>query len=607
MFTAIVTSEHFKEPAAFNMRKLNLKLRTSYALHWWETPPTSDLVYSTHHIDYMMIRFQFHFLDEECAQDRSYSFNTKALRFNTLILQLVANRILKKLTASRQQVKFNKQPAPCYSSNHSRTMYATKVETSNMEVKLRIDTLSKEAVKERNMSFASSIKAKPFNKSSWTGGPETVTKKECLHNKTTNVVIFVKGYFNVSPQSSREEFIQRISPKHLHWDCPSCRKCDVSRNTIYEVQEELDSNEDEEMFAATEHNRTVTKTYKVIDHVESLPDATYHRVHTTHHDERRIRSHGRGKSKKLTLITEVLKPIRTKTMERVEDLRSTNKSSVVGFSSRRSEVATWQFGRVILAASAQDFNPGIEITVAFTMQFFIHRKAVARAKPKGSAKQHLKFMTSDHTCDQPFSVIIGMEYQDIAIAFTIPITNVSPHPRHVLVGEVVRYLYDLKYPHDTGVMANKPQDKEHSHDLGVMTDKPRCKEYLRRTAAPAGVVRTTIPRTLKDQGSVIIEHASGHDNRFKDDLPWKLKTAAIPKNPLDGNEDKLVNLDPEIPFEYQERLTEVLCRNVAAFRVRGDDRLGHIKARVQTPLLPNTQPDSEPIFGTLPAKHETID
>ena len=32
MFTAIVTSEHFKEPAAFNTRKLNLKLRTSYAL-----------------------------------------------------------------------------------------------------------------------------------------------------------------------------------------------------------------------------------------------------------------------------------------------------------------------------------------------------------------------------------------------------------------------------------------------------------------------------------------------------------------------------------------------------------------------------------------------
>ena len=66
MFTAIVTSEHFKEPAAFNTCKLNLKLRTSYALHWWKMLPTSDLVYSTHHIDNMMIRFQSHFLDEEC-------------------------------------------------------------------------------------------------------------------------------------------------------------------------------------------------------------------------------------------------------------------------------------------------------------------------------------------------------------------------------------------------------------------------------------------------------------------------------------------------------------------------------------------------------------
>ena len=79
----------------------------------------------------------------------------------------------------------------------------------------------------------------------------------------------------------------------------------------------------------------------------------------------------------------------------------------------------------------------------------------------------------------------------------------------------------------------------------------------------------------------------------------------MPEDPVSGDVDKLVNLGPDIPEEYQGRLSEVLRRNAAAFGV--DGRLGQIKARVQIPLLPDTQPISEPMYGTLPAKREVMD
>ena len=178
-------------------------------------------------------------------------------------------------------------------------------------------------------------------------------------------------------------------------------------------------------------------------------------------------------------------------------------------------------------------------------------------------------------------VIIGMDNQNVIATPTtwinmacpfIPSANPSPHPRYVRAGEVVGYL----------------------HDPEIMADKPRDAEHLDKMIASAQALRTTIIGTLKAQYLATVanptaDHPS-HDDHFKESEPWGPKTTAVPEDPVNGYVDKLVNLGSDIPEEYQQHLAKVLCRNVAAFGM--DGRLGHIKARAQIPLLPNTQPIS---------------
>ena len=193
-------------------------------------------------------------------------------------------------------------------------------------------------------------------------------------------------------------------------------------------------------------------------------------------------------------------------------------------------------------------------------------------------------------------VIIGTEDQNIMAAPTtwinsscpfIPVANPGPHPRYLRAGEVVGYL----------------QDPE------IIADKPKDEEHLNKMIASAEALRTMITGTLKAQDLATATNPTadspGHDDRFEKNEPWGPKTTAVPEDPVSGDVDKLVNLGPDIPDDYRERLSEVLRRNAAAFGVNG--RLGQIKARVQIPLLPNTQPISEPMYGTSSAKREVMD
>ena len=89
-----------------------------------------------------------------------------------------------------------------------------------------------------------------------------------------------------------------------------------------------------------------------------------------------------------------------------------------------------------------------------------------------------------------------------------------------------------------------------------------------------------ITGTLNEQDLATATNPSanspGHDDQFEENEPWGPKTTAVPEDPVSGNVDKLVNLGPDIPEEYQGRLSEVLHRNAAAFSV--DGRLGQFKA-----------------------------
>jgi hypothetical protein len=235
---------------------------------------------------------------------------------------------------------------------------------------------------------------------------------------------------------------------------------------------------------------------------------------------------------------------------------------------------------------------------------------------KGSAKRQTEVQASEDVLIQPYSVrnvavsaalegrddwivekvIIGTDEQNIMAAPTtwitsscpyVPIANTGPHPRYVRTGEVVGHLMDPD----------------------AFLDKPKDEDYYNKMIASAEAFKKTVVGTLKAQDLATAENPAadtpGHDDRLEDDSSWGPKTTAVPEDPLEGDVDKLVNLGPDIPIEYQDRLTEVLRRNAAAFGVNG--RLGRIEARVGIPLLPDTQPISEPMYGASPAKREVID
>ena len=71
--------------------------------------------------------------------------------------------------------------------------------------------------------------------------------------------------------------------------------------------------------------------------------------------------------------------------------------------------------------------------------------------------------------------------------------------------------------------------------------------------------KKTVIGTLKAQDLATTENPTadtpGHDDRLKNDMSWGPRTRAVPEDPLEGDVDKLVNLGPDIPIEYQERLT----------------------------------------------------
>jgi len=65
-----------------------------------------------------------------------------------------------------------------------------------------------------------------------------------------------------------------------------------------------------------------------------------------------------------------------------------------------------------------------------------------------------------------------------------------------------------------------------------------------------------------------------------------------------------LDINLELP-QKRRQLEQVLTSNELTFGL--DDRLGHLDARVQIPLVPNTKPISLPPFPTSPVKWEIMD
>ena len=68
---------------------------------------------------------------------------------------------------------------------------------------------------------------------------------------------------------------------------------------------------------------------------------------------------------------------------------------------------------------------------------------------------------------------------------------------------------------------------------------------------------------------------------------------------------KELDINPELPPVKRQRLEQVIQANQMSFGL--DDRLGHLNAKVQIPLIPGVKPISLPPFPSSPAKREIID
>ena len=88
-----------------------------------------------------------------------------------------------------------------------------------------------------------------------------------------------------------------------------------------------------------------------------------------------------------------------------EDFQTTYELSVSRCATGQCEVLVGKSGHVIPAASTSNVDLGFEIRVAYPMQSFVRRKAVARAKIKGSAKKQLEVQASEDVLIQPYSEI----------------------------------------------------------------------------------------------------------------------------------------------------------------------------------------------------------
>ena len=206
-----------------------------------------------------------------------------------------------------------------------------------------------------------------------------------------------------------------------------------------------------------------------------------------------------------------------------------------------------------------------------SLHSFICRKAVARAKTKGSAKRQSEVLVLEDILIQPYSirnvavsgafegcddwivekVIIRTDNQNIMAAPTtwitmscpyIPIANTSPHPRYVSTREVVGHLMDPE----------------------LTLDKPKDEDCYNRMTASAEAFKKTIIGTLKAQDLANAENPTadtpGHDDHFEDDTSWGLKTSAVPEDPLEGDMDKLVTESTRGPNEMVMKAPESLMK-----------------------------------------------
>ena len=103
-------------------------------------------------------------------------------------------------------------------------------------------------------------------------------------------------------------------------------------------------------------------------------------------------------------------------------------------------------------------------------------------------------------------------------------------------------------------------------------------------------------------------------------MSYHSKEDPLAENPLEGgpksyenNEDLItsdclieeLDINPELSANKRHQLEQVLKHNQLSFGL--DDCLGHVDAKVQIPLVPNSKPILLPPFRSSPAKRKIID
>lgn len=273
-----------------------------------------------------------------------------------------------------------------------------------------------------------------------------------------------------------------------------------------------------------------------------------------------------------------------------EDFQTTYELGLIRHASGHSEVLVGKTKPYVIdASSALSVDLGFEIRQAFSSQSFVRSKAAQRAKNRASRDERDSAVTaaedvliaahSVHNVkvDGPFGnrsewlvekVIMGLETQDLLAAPTtwintdhpyLAIANPSPRPVYVRTGDIV------------GRLVNPETLDKFTGEAA--TRAAAAADMIQTLAATRGFVRpetTVIGSTLREQDlSKAANPPKATDDQLDSDDQWGPKTTSVPEPSPRGELGSLVNLGPNIPSEYRDKLAEVLRRNESAFRVDG--------------------------------------
>ncbi|EDR13736.1 uncharacterized protein LACBIDRAFT_322878 [Laccaria bicolor S238N-H82] len=333
-----------------------------------------------------------------------------------------------------------------------------------------------------------------------------------------------------------------------------------------------------EKLAAAKHEMPTASSCEVTIQVPSLPDYL-EEMKKRGHDERWTKEFESNN------IPKTFKPSLSRIRNRLPDIETACAMEC------GEMLLGWPVGRAIPAASTRNTLKGPVSGTSSVTLTFIHK----RIKLPKVGKEKLRRVTtwedasscSYHMQDTTDHAIL--DGRDNGIVKNTIIAEASPLLQCVRAAEMIEFLHDLCLVKANNLTLNGG--------------------HLNEIVASTSALNSVMLVSVQVQGSMIAKNQMVNvlerDHDFKNDHgeSRESKSLVALKDWLNSvsNETPLP-LEPGIPEEYREQLTEKLRRNAATFVV--NCYIGLLEARTRMPLL--FEPNSESRYGSSSMKGEVV-